>query len=233
MARFTRTNLPQEKPENIDLRLGDFVDVLQDVPDGTVDCIITDPPYPKEYLDEWTKLSHVAHRILKPNGFCITYSGKMFLLEVLNRMSENLTYYWTFALYHRGQVSICRGTNLIDRWKPILIFQNGRKRIKNTVQDYFVSQQREKDGHYWQQSVSGVLYIVKKFTKVGDIVCDPFFGAGTTAIACHRLDRKFIGAEIDRQTFNVANMIIKRHLQRPRGFFKESELNDVVLKTLF
>ena len=127
--RIKQAQLGKEKPITVDFRLGDFEEVFKDVQDGSIDCIITDPPYPKQYLECWSKLSRFAKRVLKPNGFCIAYSGQMNLPEVMDRMRENLDYYWTFAVYHKGQTQIVNGVNLMCRWKPVLIFQNGKKRL--------------------------------------------------------------------------------------------------------
>ena len=189
---------------DIDFRLGDFEEVFADLPDGSVDCIITDPPYPKEFIECWSKLSRFAKRVLKPNGFCIAYSGQMNLPEVMDKMRENLDYYWTFAVYHEGQTQIVNGVNLMCRWKPVLIFQNGKKKIQNTFQDYFISESREKDGHDWQQSKSGVAYLIEMFTNEGDLICEPFAGSGTTMIVAKEKNRNVIGAEIDEETYNIA-----------------------------
>jgi len=196
------------KQIDVDLRLGDFEEVFKDIPDGSIDCIITDPPYPKEFIKVWSKLSRVAKRVLKPNGYCVAYSGQMYLPEVMNRMCENLDYYWTFAVYHEGQTQIVNGINLMCRWKPVLIFQNGKKKIENTFQDYFISEQREKNGHDWQQSKSGVAYLIEMFTKKGDTILEPFAGSGTTMIAAREKGRNVIGAEIDEKTFNIAKALI-------------------------
>lgn len=209
---FDRQKIRTEKAEtgakigniNIDFRLGDFEEVFADIPDGSVDCIITDPPYPKEFIECWTKLSRFAKRVLKPNGFCIAYSGQMNLPEVINRMSEFLDYYWTFAVYHEGQTQIVSGVNLICRWKPVLIFQNGKKKLSNTIQDYFISENREKSDHDWQQSKSGVAYLIERFTEPGDLICEPFAGSGTTIKVAKALKRNIIAAEIDETTYNIA-----------------------------
>lgn len=37
-----------------------------------------------------------------------------------------------------------------------------------------------------------------------DLVLDPFMGSGTTGIACKRLNRNFIGIELDKNYFDVA-----------------------------
>lgn len=199
----------KNKKIEIDFRLGDFEEVFKDIPDGSIDCIITDPPYPKEFIEVWSKLSRFAKRVLKPNGYCVAYSGQMYLPEVMKRMCENLDYYWTFAVYHEGQTQIVNGINLMCRWKPVLIFQNGKKKIENTFQDYFISEQREKNGHDWQQSKSGVAYLIEMFTKKGDTILEPFAGSGTTMIVAKAKGRNVIGAEIDEKTFNIAKALIE------------------------
>jgi len=42
------------------IRLGDFKEVLDGIDDGTVDLILTDPPYPEQYMEEWTRLAEFA-----------------------------------------------------------------------------------------------------------------------------------------------------------------------------
>lgn len=197
-----------KKEINIDFRLGDFEEVFADLPDGSIDCIITDPPYPYEFIEVWSKLSRFAKRVLKPNGYCIAYSGQMYLPEVMQRMSENLDYYWTFAVYHEGQTQIVNGINLMCRWKPVLIFQNGKKKISNTFEDYFISDRREKNGHDWQQSKSGVSYLIEMFTKPMDTILEPFAGSGTTIIAAYEKKRNILAAEINEETYNIAKALL-------------------------
>ena len=197
-----------KKEIEIDFRLGDFEEVFADIEDGSIDCIITDPPYPKEFLECWTKLSRFAKRVLKPNGFCIAYSGQMHLPEVIKRMSEHLDYYWTFAVYHEGQTQIVNGVNLICRWKPVLIFQNEKKKLNNTFQDYFISEHREKQGHDWQQSKSGICYLIEMFTKPNDLILEPFAGSGTTIKAAIEKKRRIKASEINVDVYNIAKGLI-------------------------
>lgn len=46
--------------------------------------------------------------------------------------------------------------------------------------------------------------IVSDYSEPGDVVCDPFLGAGTTGVACRDLGRGFFGSECDRGTFETA-----------------------------
>lgn len=189
-------------PPVIDIRHGDFREVLKDIKE--VDAIITDPPYPKEYLPLWEDLGKFAREKLKEGGYLVAYTGQYHLPEVLTILSKYLDYVWTFCLYHEGQTQIVNGINVMCRWKPVLIFQKGKTKFTKTIQDYVVSEQREKDGHDWQQSMSGIKKFIELFTDVNDIVCDPFVGSGTTAEACKQLKRKFVGAEIDEETYKIA-----------------------------
>ena len=56
-----------------------------------------------------------------------------------------------------------------------------------------------KDGtfHPTQKSLSVLIDLLNAFTNDGDIVLDPFAGSFTTAVACHKLGRHYIGFELD------------------------------------
>jgi 16S rRNA G966 N2-methylase RsmD len=191
-------------PPEIDLRLGDFREVLKDV--KNVDAIITDPPYGKNYLQLWDDIGKFAKEKLKEHGYLVAYSGKMFLPQVLDILSKHLSYYWTFCLLLPGGTSIIDKINVMDAWKPVLIFSKGKTKLLKTVRDVVENETREKDLHEWQQGLPGMKKFVEIFTEPGDTVCDPMFGSGTTALACKELKRKFVGAEIDKEAFNLAKV---------------------------
>ncbi|MBR4316672.1 MAG: site-specific DNA-methyltransferase [Alphaproteobacteria bacterium] len=46
--------------------------------------------------------------------------------------------------------------------------------------------------------------IVKDFSKEGDVIFDPFMGSGTTGVVCKEMKRSFIGVEIDKNYFDIA-----------------------------
>ena len=46
--------------------------------------------------------------------------------------------------------------------------------------------------------------IVKLYTDEGQTVLDPFVGSGTTAIACHRAKRHYLGFELNKEYFDIA-----------------------------
>lgn len=58
--------------------------------------------------------------------------------------------------------------------------------------------------HPTEKSLSLMMELVYLFTNEGDTVLDPFLGSGTTALACIKLNRKFIGIEKNYKFFDLA-----------------------------
>ena len=46
--------------------------------------------------------------------------------------------------------------------------------------------------------------ILSNFSATGDVVYDPFMGAGTTAVVCEEMGRKWIGSEINPEYVEIA-----------------------------
>lgn len=46
--------------------------------------------------------------------------------------------------------------------------------------------------------------LVTNSSNAGDVVLDPFMGAGSTGVATLETDRKFIGCEIDKNYYDIA-----------------------------
>ena len=65
--------------------------------------------------------------------------------------------------------------------------------------DTSVVNKQEKDWHDWQQPLEDVEHWVRQFSKPGDLVVDPCGGGFTTAVACYRLGRRFIGCDCDQE----------------------------------
>jgi site-specific DNA-methyltransferase (adenine-specific) len=51
-------------------------------------------------------------------------------------------------------------------------------------------------------------WFIKLFTQEGDVVLDPFIGVGTTALACIKLNRKYIGIEIMKEYYELAKNVV-------------------------
>lgn len=58
--------------------------------------------------------------------------------------------------------------------------------------------------HPTQKPVELMEYLIKTYTNKDDTVLDFAMGSGTTGVACKKLDRNFIGIELDKQYFQIA-----------------------------
>jgi ParB/RepB/Spo0J family partition protein len=213
-------------PDGIEIRLGDFRELFGDEGtadpdthwpmDGQVDAIITDPPYPAEFLelfgmldsdvDARDGLAEVAARILKPGGVCAVMIGQSYLPEIVARMSKALTYRWTLAYLTPGGQAVQVWDRKVNTfWKPILLFTNGKTDKADWIGDVTSSavNDNDKNHHYWGQSESGMADLIDRLSKPGDLVCDPFLGGGTTAVVCHAMGRRFIGCDVDQQCIDT------------------------------
>lgn len=184
---------------------GDFRDICNTLEDESIDHIITDPPYPEEYLPLWSDLAEHALRILKPGGFCITLSGKAHLPQVLWKLENHLSYYWTGALIQTVPAGV-HPVKINTLWKPILIhYKEPKHKQENYVFDTIKGKGREKDSHEWQQSTDFSDAMIERFTNQGDYILDPFGGSGTTAISCRKMKRRCMIIDIDENCINMMN----------------------------
>ena len=63
--------------------------------------------------------------------------------------------------------------------------------------------------HQNQKPLDLIAKILNIHSKENDLVFDPLIGSGTTAVACHRLKRHYIGFELDKEYFDLANERLK------------------------
>jgi SAM-dependent methyltransferase len=203
-----------ELPAQVQIRHGDFRVALADIPPRSVDAIITDPPYPAEYIPLFDDLGALAARVLKPDGVLIAYSGQAHLIEGLTALASHLRYWWTLALRHQHAGYVVNGgRRVINRWKPLLLFTRKDGCAPAEFADLVEGTGREKELHVWQQAAGELGYLLETFTRAGDLVIDPFVGSGTTAVACLQLGRRFIGCDIDAGAVAIARRRVQNALK--------------------
>ncbi len=72
--------------------------------------------------------------------------------------------------------------------------------------------------HPTQKPLALLRYLVLTYTREGDMVLDNCMGSGTTALACIREKRHYIGFELDKGYYEVAQRRIRELLQEPTLF---------------
>jgi len=188
-------------PEDITLIQGDFT--TASVAPNSIQLILTDPPYPEEYLPEWDKLSDFAGRVLVPGGYLIAYCGHFHIPYVISTLKRNLEYFWIIALAQPEEHALVHSRHVFCNWKPILIFYKPPLTLPGYFGDLVTCDKKEKSHHEWQQGLPAFEKLIENFCPKNGVIIDPFAGSGTTIIAAKRLSRKVIGIEIKPETFAV------------------------------
>ena len=67
--------------------------------------------------------------------------------------------------------------------------------------------------HPTQKPVALIEYLIRTYTNEWETVLDFTIGSGTTAIACINTNRNYIGFELDKWYFDIANERIAWKLQ--------------------
>jgi ParB-like chromosome segregation protein Spo0J len=183
----------QPAPAMVDIRTGDFREVLADLTD--VDAIITDPPYPHEYLPLLGDLAAWADKVLKPDGVLAVLMGQTYLPEVYRLLDGHRPYRWTACYLTPGNGYASMARRVQSNWKPLIVYGGGPRFadiVRSEGQDASA-----KSRHRWGQDYGAFHTIIERLTERGQTVADPFMGSGTTLLAAHALGRNAVGCDVD------------------------------------
>ena len=123
----------------IDLRMGDCLELMKDIPDGSVDCIITDPPYGILGHKIETGVNIPAffeqcYRVLKPDSF-IAFFGQQPTLTTWNAEAFKLFNYKNEVIwYKRGRSSPMNDMGRV--FENITVATKGKKQFRKIHRPY-------------------------------------------------------------------------------------------------
>jgi site-specific DNA-methyltransferase (adenine-specific) len=168
------------------------------------DAIITDPPYPKEYIPLYGEMAELAKHV----PLVAVMSPHAYLPEIFECMCKHLKYCWTIAWLMPGGIGASQWqVKATVYWKPILLFGEVPKWFADVSSSDVNA--IDKRFHDWGQSESGMADLIDRLTEPGQLICDPFLGAGTTGVAAIKLKRRFIGCDIDASACETAMLRCK------------------------
>ena len=202
--------LSEDFPEEMcNLFVADIREGLKEIANESIDVIITDPPYPREYIPLYGDLSLLASRVLKPGGSLVVMIGQSYMPEVIELLGKHMLYYWVMPyLTPGGGAPLLYQKRVNTFWKPVLWYVKGEYK-GDYIGDILKSPESDKRFHEWGQSLGGMLDIVERLTNPGDVILDPFLGGGTTGAAAVSMGRKFIGTDIEAKNIEVSRERIK------------------------
>ena len=185
---------------------GDFRQLAGEIPDESVDLVFTDPPYMESALPLWRDLASLARRALKPGGFLIAYSGHLCLPQVMAALGSELDYYWQAIIPFKGQKPSIHERQVRSGFRVVLIYVKPPVTQRPWFFDVVEADSSpDKRFHDWGQSVKPARYFVSRFSQPGELVLDPFCGAGAFPVAAVVEGRRALGIELDPSHAEVAS----------------------------
>lgn len=204
----------------IDLRHGDCLEVLKTIPDKSIDLVVTDCPYrivqggctniPRQ--DEPSGIFNRRSTFTQANA----KSGKLFdnndiefkdWLPDVYRVLKDDTHCYIMINARNLKDLQQEAENVGFKFQNILMLRKGKaKNINNMGCKNIIDIKNIKGGklHPTEKPVELNKFFIENSSAEGDLILDPFMGAGSCACACKELNRNFIGIEIDEKYFNIA-----------------------------
>ncbi len=207
---------------------GDCLEVMRDMPDKSVDLVLTDPPY---------QLSTSSSYAAKLNPWADMCNSAFWFAELIREYCRLLKYdgaIWQFLNWRSLptiQKAVFDSGNKIESlmvWDKQWIGPGGCKGLRPRYElialigniDFAIADRGvpdiitclwagKKKYHAAEKPVKVLRKLIEISTSKGQLVFDPFAGSGSTLVACIDLDRHFIGIEINETHCEIARKRIQ------------------------
>jgi DNA modification methylase len=209
---------------------GDCLEVMKGIPDGAVDCVITDPPYGVGYQgghfhsgdvnikrhreklanDENSDIYYPLLEAIKKvtKGPCYIFFSGTKAFEVYDAARINKFDIHALIIWHKTNATYAAmNSQYKHRHEPILYCKpRGWNTLwcgptdECTVWD--MKRNPENIHHPTQKPVDVIKRMIRNHNI--DIILDPFCGSGTTCVAAKQMGRKYIGIEINPEYAAIA-----------------------------
>ena len=192
----------------------DALEGMRNVPDLFCDLVLTDPPYGIGETNEknltrgkLAKTKDYGHYDWDLNHVDKPYFDEMFRISK-NQIIFGGNYYIDY-LYNSSCWIIWdkdNSGNFADCELAWTSFNTAVRKIKHRWNGMLQEDMsnKEKRYHPTQKPLRVIEWIIKNYTKEGELVIDPFCGSGTTLVACKRLNRNFIGFDLCDEYIRVS-----------------------------
>jgi DNA modification methylase len=223
---------------NIRLYCGDCLEILPTLEAGSVDAVVTDPPYAMNKAS-WDK------KLVDPSWFTeslktVRNTGAAYVfgdpvtLSSFQVFHENAGIAWAGRCVWWYEDGPCSSVAWTRKHEDCLVWHGQeheqrtpfepsksndprwgeRKRISTVWRvSRLGGRKNERSGHPTQKPERLIQMLIDTCSAWGCTILDPFMGSGTTGVACVKTGRKFIGIELDRGYFDIAVKRIEKALQ--------------------
>ena len=188
---------------------GDCIDILSNFAPGSIDFVLTDPPYLVRYESRdgkrvcnddnsaWLHPSFAEiYRVLRPGSYCVSFYG-------WNRV-DRFVAAWSAAgfrivghLVFRKQYASGGKLLRYSHECAYLLAKGNVTPPSKPIADVIDWKYTGNRLHPTQKPVNSMRPLIEAFCPADGLVLDPFCGSGSTLVAAQMLGRTYLGIEID------------------------------------
>jgi len=198
----------------------DAIQGIKDIPDASIDVVVTDPPYGVDYVpsrktgnpsfdDSFGVLGYIDNlceelkRVCKDNAHLYFFTGCVNAFELKTILEKHFRVYDNWLTWVKNNHTPCDfSARYASKYEVIWFCKmpNGEgRRLNNPVSPDVLEYAIEKDkSHDCQKPLELLKYLVNNSSALGETVLDPFCGSGSTLLAAKTLKRNYIGFEIEK-----------------------------------
>ncbi|MEM7683301.1 MAG: DNA methyltransferase [Pseudomonadota bacterium] len=215
-----------------DIIHGDAAKLLNDMPAGSLDLVVTDPPYLVNYRDRSGRglknddnpdgvlpVFAPMARAMKQDSYAVCFAGWSALPQVSAAWDAAGLRIVSQIVWAKRYASRRGHTEYRHETAYVLANGNPRKPADPlpSVMDWVYSGNRR---HPTEKAVEVIAPLIRSFSKPGDLVCDPFSGSGSTSVAAALAGRRYLGFDLDAQHVATARARlagVARYKEQGRG----------------
>jgi site-specific DNA-methyltransferase (adenine-specific) len=191
----------------ITLHQGDCLEYLKTLEPGSVDAVVTDPPYNVGFAynstydnrhdyAEWCAAWFADLKRVCNGPIAISVGQSNLSLWATLAPPTWWLAWWKPAAMGRCVVGF-------NNWEPIALYGKPTRATCDVIRA-IITPDKSLEGHPCPKPYEWAAKQIEMLTQRGATILDPFMGSGTTGVACVRTGRNFIGCEIDPGYFAIA-----------------------------
>lgn len=228
---------------NYKLYQGDCLEVMKDIEDGSIDLVVTDPPYEiattgagiykqadKQYVKELNGMKDGFSeevldelcRVMKKINIYFFCSQKQ-IIPLLDYFVKKKKCNWNILSWHKTNPIPACGNKYLTDTEFILFFREKGVKVYgsfDTKRTWYATPLNQSDkkkyGHPTVKPLSILENLVVNSSQEGEVVLDCFMGSGSTGVACLNTNRNFIGIELDEGYFEIAQNRIEEAVNKTK-----------------
>lgn len=205
----------------------DAVDWLKTLPSGSASAAITDPPYEslekhravgtttrlkhsKSSSNDWFQIFPNArfpllfaelYRVLSKNSHLYMFCDPetMFVAKPIGEAAGFR--FWKPLIWDKRRIGM--GYHYRARYECVLFFEKGKRKLNDLGIPDIIESPRIANGYPTEKPDAVSQVLISQSTAIGELVIDPFMGAGSVGVAATKLSRNFMGNDLCLEAVDI------------------------------